>query len=48
MTPDQRAALAKLQEYERRAALKSHKLAEKLIVPTEEKIHEEMFSRKPQ
>lgn len=48
MTPGQRAALMKLQEYERRAALKSHKLTEEAIVPTEEKIHEEMFSRKPQ
>ena len=48
MTSEQRLALQKLREYERRAAQKSYKLTQDLIVPVEEKIQEEKFARKPQ
>ena len=48
MSAEQRAGLQKLQDYERRAAQKSYKLTQDMIVPVEEKIQEEMFARKPQ
>lgn len=48
MTPDQRAALRKLQDYERVLAVKAFKLSEEVLGPIEEKIQQEMFSRKVQ
>jgi hypothetical protein len=48
MTPEQKAALKALQDYERGAALKNSQLEKKLIEPVEEKILEEMFARKSQ
>lgn len=46
MSPEQRAALEKLQDYERRVAAKNLKLQEELFDPVEEKIEKEMFARK--
>jgi hypothetical protein len=45
MSPDQRAALRALQDYERRVAVKSHDLIEKIVKPVEEQIEKEMFAR---
>jgi hypothetical protein len=46
MSPEQRAALKELQDYERRVAVKSLQLQEKLLDPLEDKIHEELFAHK--
>lgn len=46
MSEEQRAQLKKLQDHERRVAAKDFKLQEELIVPVEERIQQEMFSRK--
>jgi hypothetical protein len=46
MSPEQRAALEKLQDYERWVAAKNLKLQEELFDPVEEKIEKEMFARK--
>ena len=48
MTPEQRAGLKELQDYERRVAAKNFKYQQELFVPIEEKILEEMYGRKPQ
>jgi len=48
MSPDQKAALRKLQDYERLVAAKSHKMHEEVLTPVEERIQEELFSRKVQ
>jgi hypothetical protein len=45
MSPDQRAALKQLQDYERATAAISHKLQEELLKPIEERIQMELFSR---
>jgi hypothetical protein len=45
MSPERRAALSKLREYERRVAVLDAELAEELFDPVEEKIQSEMFSR---
>jgi hypothetical protein len=45
MSPEQRAALKELQNYERRVAAKNFKLAEELFDPVEEKIEKEMYAR---
>jgi hypothetical protein len=46
MSPEQLAALKKLQDYERRVAVMNFKLAKKLFDPVEEKIQREMYPRK--
>jgi len=46
MSHEQRAALQKLQDYERRVAAKNLELQEKLFDPVEEKIEKELFARK--
>jgi hypothetical protein len=48
MSPEQSAALKKLQDYERRVAVLNFKLAEELFEPVEEKIQREMYPRKVQ
>jgi hypothetical protein len=48
MSPEQKAALKKLQDYELAVAAKSVKLNEEIVVPVEEKIQQELFSRKVQ
>jgi hypothetical protein len=48
MSPEQRAALKKLQDYELAVAAKSFKLQEEVLGPVEEKIQQELFSRKVQ
>lgn len=48
MSPEQSAALKKLQDYERRVAAMDFKLAEELFDPVEEKIEREMYPRKVQ
>lgn len=48
MSPDQRAALRKLQDFERVVTVKNFKLQEKLLDPVEERIQQELFSRKVQ
>ena len=45
LSPEQRAALIKLQEYERRAAKANFKLQRELFDPVEEKIEKEMYAR---
>lgn len=45
MTPEQLSALKNLQNYERRVAVKSHQLIEKIFQPVEEQIEREMFAR---
>jgi hypothetical protein len=45
MSPEQKAALKTLQDYERRAAWKSFELSEKHFKPVEEQIEKEMFAR---
>jgi len=47
MSPEQRAALKKLQDYERRVAAKNFELQKEVLEPVEEKILEELFARKP-
>jgi hypothetical protein len=46
MSPEQRTALKKLQDYELAVAAKSFKLQEEVLGPVEEKIQQELFSRK--
>ena len=48
MSQDQKVALRKLQDYERLVAAKSFKMQEEVLTPVEEKIQEELFSRKVQ
>jgi hypothetical protein len=48
MSPEQKAELKKLQDYERSVAAKSVKLQEEVIAPVEERIQQELFSRKVQ
>ena len=48
MSPDQKIALRKLQDYERAIALKSFKMQEEVLAPVEERIQKELFSRKVQ
>ncbi|HYZ33836.1 MAG TPA: hypothetical protein VE684_16325 [Crenalkalicoccus sp.] len=48
MSPEQRAALKRLQDYERAVAAISHKLQEEVLKPVEERIQMELFSRKVQ
>ncbi len=45
MSADQKVALRALQDYERRVAVKSHELIEKIVKPVEEQIEKEMFAR---
>ncbi len=46
MSPEQRAALRKLQDYERRVAVIDFRLVEEVIDPVEEEIEEELYARK--
>ncbi|MEY9159266.1 hypothetical protein [Bradyrhizobium japonicum] len=48
MSADQKAALRKLQDFERSVAAKAFKMSEEVLKPVEERIQEEMFSRKVQ
>jgi hypothetical protein len=48
MSPEQRAALKTLQDYERTVARTSFKLQEEVLTPVEERIQRELFSRKVQ
>jgi hypothetical protein len=48
MSPDQKAALKKLQDFERAVAVKSFKLQEEVLDPVEERIQRELFTRKVQ
>ncbi len=48
MSPDQKSALRKLQDFERVVAAKSFKLTEDVLTPVEERIQQELFSRKVQ
>ena len=48
MSPEQKAALKKLQDYEIAVAAKSVKLHEEILAPVEERIQQELFSRKVQ
>jgi hypothetical protein len=48
MSSDQKAALRKLQDFERAVAIKSFKLKEEVLEPVEERIQKELFSRKVQ
>jgi hypothetical protein len=48
MSPDQKAALRKLQDFERVVAAKSFKMQEEVLTPVEERIQEQLFSRKVQ
>jgi hypothetical protein len=48
MSPEQRASLLKLQDYERAVAARTFKLQEEIFDPVEEKIQQELFSRKIQ
>jgi hypothetical protein len=48
MSPDQKTALRKLQDFERAVSVKSFKMAEEVLTPVEERIQQEMFSRKVQ
>jgi hypothetical protein len=45
LTPEQLAALKKLQEVERRVAVINYDLEEELVEPVEEEIEEELFAR---
>ena len=45
LSPEQLAALQKLQEYERRVSVINYELEEELIEPVEEEIEEELFAR---
>jgi hypothetical protein len=46
LTPEQQAALKKLQEFERRVAVVAFKLQEDIFEPIEEQIEKEMYARK--
>jgi hypothetical protein len=46
LSPEQQAALKKLQEYERRVAVIAFELQEDIFEPVEEQIEKEMYSRK--
>ena len=46
MSPDQKTALRKLQDFERAVAAKSFKMQEDVLAPVEERIQKELFSRK--
>ena len=48
MSPDQKAALRKLQDFERAVSAKSFKMQEEVLAPVEERIQKELFSRKVQ
>jgi hypothetical protein len=48
MSADQKTALRKLQDFERLVAAKSFKMSEDMLKPVEERIQEELFSRKVQ
>ena len=48
MSADQKAALRKLQDFERVVAPKSFKMQEEVLAPVEERIQQELFSRKVQ
>ena len=48
MSPEQRASLQQLQDYERGVAAKTFKLQEEVLGPVEETIQQELFSRKVQ
>jgi hypothetical protein len=45
MSPEQQAALKKLQDYERRFAVKNFELQEEIFEPVEAKIEKELFAR---
>jgi hypothetical protein len=45
MSPEQRAALRELQDYERRVAVANLKLQEEIFDPVEERIEKELFAR---
>ncbi len=45
LAPEARAALGKLQDYERRVAAKNFELQEEIFDPVEERIEKEMFAR---
>jgi hypothetical protein len=45
MSPEQQAALKKLQDYERRVAVKNFELQEEIFEPVEAKIEKELFAR---
>ena len=47
MSPEQRAALKTLQDYERRVAAKDLRLKKEVVEPVEEKILDELFAQKP-
>jgi hypothetical protein len=46
LSPEQQAALKKLQEYERRVAKINMKLEKEVFDPVEEQIHKKMYARK--
>ncbi len=46
LSPQQLAALEELQDYERRLAVKSFELEEKIVEPVEERVEKELFARK--
>jgi len=46
MSPEQRAGLKKLQDYERRVAAKNFELEQEVFDPVEAKIEKELFARK--
>ena len=48
MSPDQKAALRKLQDFERLVAVKSNQMKEEVLDPVEERILQELFFRKVQ
>ena len=45
MSPEQQVALKKLQDYERRVAVKHFELQEEIFDPVEEAIEKELFAR---
>src|SRR5262245_1789871 len=46
LSPQQKSALEELQNYERRLAVKTLELEEKIIEPVEERVEKELFARK--
>ena len=48
MSPDQKTALRKLQDFERLVAVKYFKTKQEMFDPVEERIQQELFSRKVQ
>jgi hypothetical protein len=48
MSSEQKAALRKLQDFERGVAVRAFKMSEEVLKPVEERIQEELFSRKVQ